>query len=150
VVIYKEEIFDDNLINEMLPLLVKHKDEICLYEDFDLDPDWGAYKRLQELGMFKIFTARNEDKLIGYVAFAIHHNLHYRARKHAVQDVLYLDPTHRGRMMGVKLIKFADDVLRDNGVHLVSQHVKIKHDFSPLLEYIGYEQVEKIYERRLN
>ncbi len=127
-----------------------HKEEIALYDDFDFNPDWAAYRFLATAGMLKVFTARQEGVLIGYAAYAIHQNLHYRDRKHAVQDVLYLDPDYRGKMMGVRLIKYADDVLMHDGVHLVSHHVKVKNDFGPLLERIGYHLVEKIYERRLD
>ncbi|MCK4714577.1 MAG: GNAT family N-acetyltransferase [Candidatus Aenigmarchaeota archaeon] len=147
---YSEELLTDAFIAEITPLLLAHKDELCLYDDFEFDPDWEGYKLLFGLGQLKVITAREDGKLIGYAAYAIHQNCHYRGRKHAIQDVLYIAPEYRGNMMGVRLIKYSDDILKHEGVHLVSHHVKVKNDFGPLLERIGYQLAEKIYERRLN
>lgn len=133
----------------MTPLLMAHKDEICLYEDFVFNPDWETYKRMEELDALRVYTARNEGELVGYAGYTVSHNMHYKDSKHAVQDVLYLKPDRRGVMTGVSLIKFADQQLAEMGVVLVSHHVKVKNDFSPILERMGYEQAEKIYEKRI-
>lgn len=150
MVTYAEEKLTDEFIEEWTPLLVQHKEEICLHEDFDYAPAWGTYKRMSEMGMLKLYTAREEGRLIGYTLFQVAPNLHYSMVLHAVQDVVYLHPDYRGKLVGVKLIKYSDDKLRGFGVKLVSQHVKCNNDFGPMLERIGYVQAEKIYERRLD
>ena len=150
VVIYERAILTDTLIAEMTPLLMAHKDEICLYEDFVFNPDWDLYKYLESNNTLRIFTARENGVLIGYAGYSVEHNLHYSDVLHASQDVLYLKPDRRGAMVGVKLIKYADEQLAQMGVKLVSHHVKVNNDFGPLLERMGYNLAEKIYERRLD
>lgn len=146
---YQTEILSVELIAEASELMNMHREELCLHDDFKLDPEWEAYFSASATGALVICTARGGGKLIGYAAYAIHQNLHYRNVKQAIQDVLFLHPSNRGKMAGYKLIQYADDHLTMLGVKLVTHHVKVKFDFGPLLERLGYEQSEKIYEKRL-
>lgn len=147
---YQTEILSVELIEEAHSLMQLHRDELCLHDDFELDPDWELYFSLSVVGKLVICTARKDGDLIGYAAYAIHQNPHYRKIKQAIQDVLFLHPSKRGHMAGYRLIQFADSHLAHLGVQLVSHHVKLKHDFSPMLERLGYSQSEKIYEKRLD
>ena len=150
VVSFSEEVFDDDLISEMMPLLLEHKEEVCVYSDFVLDPNWDMYKKACEMKMMRTYTARDEGVLIGYVLFIVSFNPHYGAVLQAEQDALYISPDHRGRLLGLQLIKYADNELTEIGVNLVVHHVKVAKDFSPILERLGYSMTKKIYERRLS
>ena len=147
---YQTEILSVSLIKEAHDLMAMQRDELCLHDDFELDPDWEAYFTLSATGQLVICTARKNEELIGYAAYALHQNMHYRKIKCAVQDVLFLHSSKRGTMAGYRLIQFADSYLASLGVQLVSHHVKVKFDFGPMLERLGYEQSEKIFEKRLD
>jgi hypothetical protein len=137
------------LIAELMPLLKDHWVEVARDADIPLDPDWPVYQKMEEAGAFKIFTARNElGQLIGYNAFFVHHNLHYKSSKQAVQDVIFIDKKSRG--FGRSFIDWCDAELRDIGVQKVYHHVKAKHNFGPMLETLGYELADLIYARRLD
>lgn len=129
--------------------MVEHKEEVCVHGDFVFDPNWDVYKKCYEMGMLKAYVARDNGVLIGYIIFNIAFNSHYGAVLQAEQDVLYISPEYRGKLLGLKLIKYADGELIKLGVNLVVQHVKVTSDFSPLLERLGYSMTKKIYERRL-
>ncbi len=150
VVVIREEMLTDELIAELTPLLKAHASEICPYEDFEFNPDWATYRFFQDNDKLKAFVAREEGKLVGYLAYMVFHNMHFKDVQQAVQDVLYIDPDCRGKMLGIKLIKYADDVMRYNGVHITIQHVTNQNEFGPILERIGYHLEEKVYDRRLN
>jgi len=124
--------------------------EVCLHADFRLSPRWDIYLKLEDAGLFRVYTARKGHKLIGYAIYNVMPNMHYIDVLHATQDALYLHPDYRGGSSGIKLIKYADERLARMGVDLVSHHVKVKNDFSPILKRLGYSQSEKIYEKRLN
>lgn len=137
------------LFAEMKPLLEKHYHEISHFKDIEFDPDWEQYALNEINGNLRAFTARDENKkLIGYSIYFVRNNLHYRKSKQAVQDVLYIDPDHRGT--GGKFILWCDEQLRSENVQVVYHHVKVAHDFGKLLEKFGYEFVDKIYARRLD
>ena len=151
-VTYQTEILSVELISEAGELMALHKAELCLHDDYELDPDWELYFKGSVAGKLVICTARDEKdaSLIGYAAYAIHQHLHYRQVKQAIQDVLFMHPTRRGQMAGYKLIAFADEYLATLGVQTVAHHVKVKFDFGPMLVRQGYQQSEKIFEKRLD
>lgn len=132
------------------PLLRRHWQEIAHYLDIVYAPRWDVYEVLEKRGDLRIYTARLDSVLIGYCAYAIGYSLHYGASLEASEDVLYLAPEHRKGRIGIKLIRFADELLRADGVQVVSRHVKAVHDHGSILEHIGYEFVDKIYKRRLD
>lgn len=135
---------------EVLPLCERHKEEIAHYQDIALDVDVELYERIEQAGMIRFFTARDGGKLIGYELVMVSPNLHYAQSLQARVDVLYIAPEHRRSGSGIRLISFADDALRNEGVQVCYHHVKHAHDFSPVLTRLGYESIETIWGRRLD
>lgn len=136
---------------EMKPLAEAHWREIAHYQDIPLDPDHQVYDAATASGNVVFFTVRDEDgRMVGYAGYFVRANIHYRGSKQAVQDVLFLLTEYRRSRIGMALIAYCDDQLRADGVQVVYQHVKVAHNFGPLLERIGYEHVEHIYARRLD
>ena len=152
---YARERLTPGLLHEALPLLRAHKDEIAHYQDIPLDVAEEKYLAMDLAGTLRVFTARVDDatasldnKLVGYAVFFVAPNLHYRGSLQASQDILYMDPAHRGR--GLVFINWCDEQLRQEGVQAVYQHLKVEHDFGRALERLGYVFVDKIYARRLD
>jgi GNAT superfamily N-acetyltransferase len=159
-VAYQRE-FAHELWGEIMPLLVRHKDEIAHFKDIELNPDVEAYNRCEEQGVLRCFTARSmcasyesgelmPGVLVGYAVYFVRPNPHFKDSLQASQDVLFILPEYRRGRIGLRLIEFADQVMKAEGVQAVYQHVKVKHDFSPLLERLGYELVDRLYARRLD
>ncbi len=138
------------LFEEMLPLFYKHWREIAHYQDIELNPDINFYESANRIGMLRIFTAREQEKLCGYCVYLVKQNPHYKDSKQASQDILFMDPEMRGNMQGFKFIRWCDTQLSVEGVQAVYQHVKTKHNFGPALERMGYELVDLIYAKRLD
>lgn len=140
----------ETLWEEILPLLQKHYDEIAKYKDIELSPDVDLYNEIELKGKLRCYTVRKDLELIGYAVFLVHHHLHYSKSLQAVQDVVYLDPSHRGGRTGLKLLRYAEEQLKSEGVEIVMHHVKLEHPaLGVLLEYMGYEKMEIIYARKI-
>lgn len=150
--LFQLEALSPAFIEEVLPLLAAHKEEVAHYKDIELSPDWERYAKLSEAGALRIFTIRDCDSLVGYSWFFVSPNIHYKNSLQAHQDIIYLRKDYRGKGRGRDFILWCDEMLCAEGVEAVYQHVKAKPelDFSPLLEGIGYELVDKIWARRLN
>ena len=147
---YQRESFEE-AYKDAAPLLIKHWAEISSNLDIALDVNVEAYVLSEANNLLRIYTARDEGVMLGYVALFIHRGLHYQQSVQATQDVFYVDPDHRGKMLGIRLIRFMEDQLRKEGVQIIHQHVKLKHPaLGRLLERSGYTAVEKIYQRRLD
>jgi len=133
---------------DIQPLLEKHWKEVAHYPDIHLNVDWYRYVALEEIGALKIFTARSDmGQLLGYAISIVQPHMHYRQSLQAVQDVLFISEDHRG--FGKKFIEWCDDRLRDDDVQAVYHHVKVAHNFAPMLERMGYELIDRVYGRRL-
>ncbi len=148
---FKVEPFTAELFAEVAPLMISHWGEIALFKDtVPLDPDYDAYAQAQAAGRLRFFTCRDEaGALQGYAVFFVINHPHYKTTLFAVQDVLFVQPELRHAGSGAKLILWCDQQLKAEGVGVVSQHVKVDHDFGPMLERMGYVLADKIYLRRL-
>lgn len=145
---FQREKLSPELFSEVLPLLSAHYREVAHYQDIEFDPDMEGYEKLEKAEMLRIFTCRDEGELVGYAVYMVSRNLHYKNSKQAHQDILYVKPEKRG--VGHRLVRWADEQLRLEGVQVVAQHTKAKHNFGPMLEWLGYELMDHIYVRRLD
>lgn len=145
---FKREAASD-ILDEVAPLLMAHFKEVGHHQDIKLNPDLSAYANLEKLGLIRTYTVRQEDgELVGYAVYFVKHHIHYRDSLQAIQDVIYVRPGNRG--MGGRFIKWCDEELRKDGVQVVHQHIKAAHNFGPMLERMGYELVDYLYQKRLD
>jgi hypothetical protein len=145
------EVLEEKIFEEAEPLLQMHYQEIAHYHDIPLIPDRANYLKMQELGMLRFFSIRDEErKLEGYAVFLVRPNIHYSTSIQASQDILFLNPAHRKGRIGYRFIQWCDLQLKLEGVQVVYHHVKKAHNFGPMLERLGYEEIDIIYGRRLD
>lgn len=138
---------------EAKPLLALHHQEIAYYQDIPLAVDEAGYQALDEAGKLRVYTARNVDgKLVGYAAYIVGPNAHYMTSGvQAKQDVLFVHPDYRGGRVGLRFVDCIEDALRIDGVQVVYNHSKVKHQaLARILEYRGHELVEVIHAKRLD
>lgn len=139
-----------DIFAEIMPLLEKHYLEIAHYQDIKLEPDFEQYAKIEDCGLLRTFTARDDQGvMVGYAVFFVKSNLHYKSSKQAVQDVIYIERSRRGAGIGKEFIQWCDEQLKADGCQVVYHHIKDKHNFGPMLETMGYQLVDLIYGRRL-
>lgn len=145
------EMLCPSLISESTPLLEAHYRELAHYQDIPLDPDYERYYEAQRHGALRIYTARSQKFLIGYAVYVVRPGVHYRGSIQAIEDVIYLEENSRGFMAGVRLLKFADECLKGEGVQVVHHHQKLRHPaLGRILERQGYEAMDVIWTKRLD
>jgi len=145
--IYATEKLKD-IIEELKPLFVKHWQEIAHYKDIELNPDYDKYQMMEEKGLLKIFTLRDNSDLIGYAVFVITFHPHYKQSLQAIEDIIFIDPARRG--VGKAFIKWCDEQLKVLDVQEVVHHIKFAHDWSLVLVEMGYEKTEMRLSKRLD
>ena len=134
------------LFEKLDVMLQDHKEELCLFPDAKLDPDWNAYKKLHEAKTLKVITARRNDEIVGYTVNFISRHFHYNFL-YGVNDIIYMHPDYRG--YGIQLIKTTERLLKDIGVEFFSLSIKPHVDFRRVVEKLGYSLLEFQYFRRL-
>lgn len=142
------------LIRQGLYLLwMQHCDEAG---NLTCDPDVKRMLDLERAGIYRTMGAWSpEGALIGYAAFFVTHHLHHMSVPHAMCDLLYVAPGHRGAT-GIRMIRRAEAALWRLGVERIviaaKDHVRIgtKRDrgVGDLLERMGYKSFERCFEKR--
>lgn len=143
-----ESLFD--IMEEMNLLTEQHYQEITLYKDkVKLNPDWNAYKTMEDNKQFFLFTARVNSELVGYSAFFLKPHLHYKDMLVGSNDVLFLKKEHRSGSTGIKLIKYSEQKMKEFGANKIAWHVKYSNDFRPILYRMGYADEDSIVGKML-
>jgi hypothetical protein len=146
---YQQE-FLSSVRGEIEPLLNSHWEEIALNkEKIKLNPDWDAYQSLEEQGKLKIFTARDDEQLVGYFVVIVGTNIHYKDHLFAANDIIYLSPKHRKGFTGIKLIKFAEKCLKNDGVSVLTINTKVHQPFDKLMDFLKFRKIERVYSKYL-
>tara|TARA_R110002167_G_scaffold69696_2_gene196314 strand:+ start:1486 stop:1944 length:459 start_codon:yes stop_codon:yes gene_type:complete len=142
---YQQE-FLDQVENDILVLIDLHYKEIALNQSkVKLNPDWDVYRALENEGKLKIFTARDNDTLVGYFVVVVGVNMHYKDHTFACNDIIYLHKDYRKGFAGIKLIKFAKKCLTEDGVSVLTINTKVHQPFDKVLERLGFNLIERVY-----
>lgn len=131
-------------------LILSHWEEVALNKTkVPLSPDYEKYYQLEEVGAFKVFTVRDEGTLVGYFAVFVFPHPHYMTTVFAQNDVIYLHPDYRKGLTAMRLIRFAQECLKEDGVEVLQINTKVTKDFSPLLERLKFNLTDKVYSKYL-
>ena len=142
--IKKESIKD--IKEEMLPLLVLHKEEVAPYDFLELNPAWDLYDAGEDAGSFVVYTVRDDGVLVGYLAYLINQSLHYQDERFAYADVIFLQDAYRHSYTANDLLTYAEADLTDNyGVTMMLLHMKVKAPFETLALCQDYDKMEYVY-----
>lgn len=136
------------LIEEMVPLIKSHWEEITHYPDIPLEPNYEVYYQAQAAGSIRVYTVRQHGKLVGYSIFIVTPSLHSIHSLQAKQDALFIEKESRG--YGGIFIGWCDQMLKVEGVEVTFHHVSLAHNFGAVLERLGYQAIETVYTKRLN
>jgi GNAT superfamily N-acetyltransferase len=134
----------DEIIQEAMPLIQRHYNEIAWNkEKIPLDIDHDFYKMLENNGCLFIYCARQDGVLVGYSAWVVQpRNLHYKSLKAAKNDVIFVEKSKRGSIIGKMLLNHAEKELKSKGVNMLMLHIKEKMNWGRLAEHLGYEHTE--------
>ena len=139
-----------NVKQDIKPLLEEHWRLVALNQGkIKLNPDWKEYSKLDTAGILKIFTARDDGKLVGYFVLIINKSINYQDHYFAVNDVVFVLPDSRAGATGYKLIKYAEDYCRESGVSLMMINTKVHIPFDKLMIGMGFDLIERVYSKFL-
>ncbi len=144
---FQRERLTNELLEEGLPLLLAHYQEVMPYPDIGVNIDRIRYLMMEQAGYLRCFTVRSKGELIGYANFYVSIHPHSKHTVQAYCDVIYIKPQHRG--IGSNFISWCDKILNDQGVKEIHYAVSTRFDWSKLLERKGYVLTAKTYTRRL-
>lgn len=146
---YQQE-FLGGVRGEVETLIQDHYDEVYPARSvLDWDMDWDAYEKLEEIGLLKIFTAREEKTLVGYLWVLISPNLHVKGNLVAHDDGLFVSKPHRGSSVAKRLLGFAEKCLKDDGFKVFYVSGTTEKPIDALMLRLGYSAVETKFQKVL-
>lgn len=146
--------FQQELVSEVLSnaidLITSHFAEVSASLNCsELDIDINRYEALEEIGLLRVFTVRDDDgALVGYASYVIASPLHSSSEAHAYQDALYLRPDCRRGTLALRFIQHCDKELQRGGIMACTHNVPVTRDFGKVLERAGYQLSQYQYTRR--
>lgn len=148
VIRFQEEKFSD-IFDEAVPLLQRHFEEIARHKDrVPLAPNVPGYVVAEERGALCICTARDDEKLIGYVVYLVGPADHYSTTVFAESDIYWIAPEHRNLTIGSQLFGFTEERLKLRGVVVMHTRFKLEHPAAgALLEHLGHRKIETVVEK---
>jgi len=133
---------------ELMPLFEQHYEEIALNKDkIALNPNWDGYNALDQSGLLQTYTVRSDGKLCGYFVVLLIGGLHYKDHIFAANDLIYIDPTERKGFTAWRLLRYAEQDLKERGVSAMHVNVKKHKPFDKLLLRLGYTHIENLYSK---
>lgn len=135
----------------VMPLLRAHWEEVARNKEvMVLDPNVEVYKALEDRGQLISLGAFEDDELVGYsVTILVDKHLHYAGLCYGQNDVIFVDEAHRAGMLGFRLIRETERLVKERGGRLMFWHAKPDTPFDALLPRLGYGVQDVIYSREL-
>jgi GNAT superfamily N-acetyltransferase len=135
---------------DLAELAEQHYQEVNFFRDRPLDINWDSYTSADQTGHYHLITARHLDQLIGWAGYFVYEHMRHRGYQIAREDWYYVKPQYRNRGIGRSIFTAAESTLRQRGVDRIIMSCKTTHDYTDLIQDLGYQQHEKNFTKALN
>jgi hypothetical protein len=134
---------------ESRDLTLDHWHELGLDLDLEAAIDFSKMKAMEDVGMFKIITVRDEGVMVGYLLAVVSPHLHYSTSAPMfIVDMYYIAPAYRNGT-GVKLIRFAESLAKELGTIKIYLSCKVHRDHTKLFQALGYKLSDYAFIKRI-
>ena len=140
----------EDVLEEIKPLHAAHWSETETYRHgVQLNPDYAYMVNAERSGRFILFTVRHEGLLVGNCMMYLSRSTHTQ-KWVAEEDTIFILPEYRKGRLGVRLIRYVEDVLRNMGITEIRITVKTVNTVAKLMMRMGYahtgNQLTKVFE----
>ena len=129
--------------NEVLVLAEQHWQGTTTYRRHEpFAPSFDRYRACNEAGFFRLVTARDGARLVGYFGVYVTPSMHSQLLM-ATEDTFYLHPDYRGGRTALRFLKHIEALCQHWGVHeiLFSCEQDNPTGIKGLLSYLDYVPV---------
>ena len=128
----------------------QHWKELAVLQDkYRNSIDELRYEALEDKGVLLIVTARDGQKLAGYIISFLMPHMHYKdAGVMALTDMYYVLPEYRNGT-GAALFRFWEGELRERGIVQAMTSCKRHQDHERFLAILGFEWTDKTFVKYL-
>lgn len=144
---FAEEKFSE-IHSELLPKIKSHWFEVTANaEKFEFDLQIEQYCKLEQMGVFKIYSARKDSVLVGYSAFFIFPSLKMKNVRVASAEGFWVEKSSRGMgSIALRLLRFTEQELKKLNITVIhANHPEEHGSLGRLLRLEGYTPHERTY-----
>lgn len=137
--------------DELLPLAYQHHQSSQNYKRHEpFRPLRERYERYNEAGIFRLLTARDHHRLVGYFGVYLMESMHSQLPI-LREDTFYLDPAYRGGRSALRFLDFIESYFqREVPLEvLFSCEEDNTSGIKKLLAYRGYQPVIMVWSKYL-
>lgn len=110
-------------------------------------PDYKRGFAMEKAGHWKLWTGRQDDRLVGFIQWQILPPLGYRGMLWAFDCGHYIDPEIRDIFVALRMWREAEPALKALGVSMIRGHDNHRHPLGPFFKRLGYESVSTAYQK---
>jgi len=150
MILFREESFTEALLEEVASLTEDHWDEVANFKDtIKLAVDNEKYISLGLKKSCRLYTMRDDDRLVGYMSVLVDTHLHYKNDLFAFVDTIFIDIDYRKGASALYFMKLVENQMKLLDVKVMSYHIKVKADYPAIFKRLKFEKVEHIYSKLL-
>lgn len=112
-----------------------------------LAPDYAACIERDETGGCLQVTLRHQGQLVGHVRMWVHARSQHTSLPMADEDTLFIRPDHRGGMLAIRLMRYAEACLLALGVREINANSKLANGAGVLMRRLGYKHVAEQFSK---
>jgi hypothetical protein len=137
-------------LREAEGLFKDHQKEAGKFSEDPINIQWEMLSLAEDAGALKSYKiiAFPSMEIVGYNVYSVQRSPFHAQILAATNVAIYIKPGHR-RENAREFLEFCENQLRELGVEVVYQPVKVWKDWSARLIKMGYSSMEKIYSKDL-
>lgn len=127
-------------------LIVGYWGELSPVKHIPLDIDWSRLLRYEAEFIYRVWTARVNGTLAGFVSFYVQPHIYYRNTLFAVDGGHFLSPAFRDKgRIGWHMWRSAGIAMKEAGVKVVMLHDNAKRPLMPFFLALGAEPLSTMW-----
>ena len=141
----------ESTVEEIKLLMVDHDRVLTndITQEWPLDVDFDLYRKVEEVGRLRIFTAREEGRMVGYLICILMHSQQRKSLRMAHEEAFYVDPDFRRNGTATKLMEFAEESLKPEADIIMYHAPEANPAFGLLLKKRRCKKYAEYFARRL-
>lgn len=137
-------------IDEAMPLLKAQWIEAGETDATDFALATDRYLTMERAGALRIYTARHHGTFVGFASYFVFQGMHATGKKAAISDAIGVSPAFRLPTVALRLVRFAETMLRDDGVTVMHTSENVRFPgLGRILEHMGHTLVSRTYAKVL-
>jgi hypothetical protein len=137
---------------ELYPLAYDHHGSSQNYKRHEpFNPRRERYEQYNDAGLFRLLTARDQGRLVGYFGVYLMESMHSQLPI-AREDTFYLAPSHRGGRNALRFLRYVEAFISRSAPIEILFSCEDDNDsgIKGLLEYLDYRSVIHVYSKHLS